>query len=825
MRKKLLFRSILFTACMTFLVACQTQDKSMTENIENVVNIEEVDKQDTEDQVENTEKEDNADMTEIAGIPIAPEGAITDQGDNKLLSTSDYQIVFSKLDDGYKVNLLSKSNQNVMFSQENMASIKVRSKGNDAFNEKIYSSPYETVNQTLYGYIAEGNVTTDHGSIFHVSDSYYIVSDNIFAMERTVKVTSSNEEDAGFSSIVSMASEQESPTYEDFEYFIPSILYKDAANIVPGAIASNLDVKTLYVKETRTGLPMVMARSKASGNGLALMHLQPEISVGNNPGGGSKGEINNDFMYGAIGLTMRPELSVNFIYPCTEAPYSYDAGQGYTSRYHEVEVDNSHSYKIGFIPSMEEKYTDAMIDSYKKAYQAEERYIADIDMEEIYEQNIEIFDKEYIEYTFEGNVTAAGLPWSLDLPNATNKQGVSLQMGFVGQQLPAGFQLYRYGLMNNNEEIKRKGENIVNLWASPSIQDSYFPIVWWDPSNSRYGGRNRSYPSFLRCMVDGMEGMLDAWRVAKAYGEDKSDWYDVIYKYAGNLVDVQNDDGSFYRAYKQDGTVETDESNKNTQGSSKLNTPIAVRFLAKMYECTGEVRFKEAALSAAEYSYHELYMGLGKYVGGTPDNPNTVDKEAAVYALYCFTSAYQLTQDEKYLKAAEHAAVSVMSWTYAYDFAVPNASSEDALMNPFIDGGVIGFSVIATGHSGADNYSAYTFYELFKMYVVTEDSFFFNAASLLENNTKLSTDYDGRVGYKYKALMPEATNVADFSFRSVGTWLPWSGVANIEPITKLYDTFGSMNIEDIDLNIQELQTLLNDYGCGGHPTKRNGGQK
>lgn len=186
-----------------------------------------------------------------------------------------------------------------------------------------------------------------------------------------------------------------------------------------------------------------------------------------------------------------------------------------------------------------------------------------------------------------------------------------------------------------------------------------------------------------------------------------------------------------------------------------------------------------------------------------------------MYALYDFLSAYQLSGDEKYMKAAEHAAVSTMSWTYVYDFAVPNRYSSDAALNPFADGGVIGFSVIATGHSGADNFSAYTFFDMFKMYILTEDEFYHSAALLLENDTKLSTDYDGKLGYKYSAMMPEATNVADFAFTSVGVWLPWSGVANIEPITMLEDAFGKMNIEDLTLDLNTMKTLLDEYGCGG----------
>ena len=517
---------------------------------------------------------------------------------------------------------------------------------------------------------------------------------------------------------------------------------------------------------------------------------------------------------------MLPEVSVDFVWPCTEGPNTYDAGQGQSRRYHEVKEGNSHDYKVGLIPLDEENYMDAMVESYKKAYLVSHPKIYDVNMEDIYQQNIDLFTSEYKEYKYNDKVVSAGFPWSIDLPSGVISQGYSFQMGFVGQQLPAGYQLYRYGLDHQNDTIKTQGKNIIDFWASSSVQSTYFPTVWWDPNVNASGGQRRNYPSFLRCMVDGMEGMLDAYRIASAYGENQQRWYDMVYKFGTILVAKQNEDGSFYRAYKTNGNVETDTSNNTFQGTSKLNTPIAVRFLAKMYELTKEEKFKDAALKAAEFAYQNLYLGLGKYVGGTPDNPNTVDKEASVYALYCFDSAYLLSGDSKYLKAAEHAAISTMSWTYCYDFKVPSQNEEDSKKNPFENGGVIGFSVIATGHSGADNFSAYAFYEMYKIYLLLKDSFYKEAALLLQNDTKLSTDYDGRMGYAYKAMMPEATNVADFSFKSTNTWLPWSGVANMEPITNLYETFGKMNIEDLEGSLDSQLNLLLAYGNGGNPIKR-----
>lgn len=756
-----------------------------------------------------------------SSLPDAPANSLSRDAEDFLLIGTGYRL---RLSGAGGVMIENANNGKVLFYQTEPATVKVRGKGSgigvETYKETTYSVAYTEVTTQKWGYRCVADIKTDSGSIFEVTDDYYLTDNGVFAMERSVQVTNAESADVGFASIVSLVNGSKSNCYDDFDYFIPSILYKDGEQVVSGAIASNLDLDRVWVKETRTGLPMVMAFHKTENYGLALAHIDTEISVGSSVGGGSKGEANDELQYGAVGLTITPQLSVDFVYPCTEGPTTYDSGSGMIARYHTVKAGNMHTYRVAMIPTEQDGYTDAMVDCYQKAYLAEDRYLADLDMEDIYEQTIEIFSEEYREYTYNGEVVAAGLPWALDLPDGENSEGVSFQMGFVGQQIPLAYQMYRYGLDNNDDDVKTKGLNILNFWAKIVNNASYFPTVWWDPQGNATGGSARNYPVFLRCLVDGMEGLLDAYRISEAYGEENSQWLAAVEKVASNLVDKQNEDGSFYRAYNRDGSVNTDTSNATYQGTSKLNTPIAVRFLAKMWEQTGDEKYKDAALAAASFSYDELYVKLGKYVGGTPDNPNTVDKEAAVYAMYCFDAAYQLSGEEKYLKAAEHAAVSTMSWTYVYDFAVPNSTANDVAKNPFANGGVIGYSVIATGHSGADNYSAYAFYEMYKMYLFTENEFYRKCALLLQIDTKLSTDYDGRVGYKYQAMMPEATNVADFAFKSVETWLPWSGVANVEPIANLYETFGVYNIQDIKLSVEEQLEILEQYGCGGNAIQR-----
>jgi hypothetical protein len=217
-----------------------------------------------------------------------------------------------------------------------------------------------------------------------------------------------------------------------------------------------------------------------------------------------------------------------------------------------------------------------------------------------------------------------------------------------------------------------------------------------------------------------------------------------------------------------------------------------------MYEYTGDKGYYDAAVKAADYCYNELYLNLGKYVGGTPDNPNVPDKEAAIFALYAFSAIYDMTGDEKYYPALEHAAVSAMSWTYTYDFAVPFATSTQYdKLNIFKEGNTAGWTIIATGHSAIDIFGASAYHEIFKQYLRSGNDSYLKVAGLLQNNNKKAMDLDGKWGYYYKGLCLEACNVADQIFYTAenGVWLPWISAAFMEPMIKMEETFG-----DYDLN-------------------------
>lgn len=676
--------------------------------------------------------------------------------------------------------------------------------------------PYSSVKASGNKLVCEATVTTDKGSVFRISDTYHVAS-GTFLVDRNISVTKASANEKGFATVYSLY-DVDKGKQANYDYFIPSIFYKDTIYLRSNAIMYSLGAVN-YVKETRCGTPIAMLRGKNDGYSAALVHVDPKISVASQQYKQAS-IIDNKQQYGSLGfvfdITRDNPVSVDYVYPAMETPVSYEIG-GTLRRYHTVSVGTTQKYTLGIVMTKADSYNDAMVDTYLSALALENPTISTVDQTQAYNANLELYDKLFLRYEGSDGKYSAGFPGATNVINRDWFDSISFQIGFIGAQTTIASEMVREGVKNKNTNLLNKGQDILNFWTSSWVYNDALPPSWWQPSSGSNGGSAINYPSFLRCMVDGAEGILNACMYAKGSSANYTQWEKAAVKIADFLVKNQNSDGSYYRAYNTNGTVCTDNSSPAYNGTSKLNTPVAVRFLCNMYEYTKDSRYRNAAIKAADYSYKELYLNAGKYVGGTPDNPNVPDKEASIYALYAFSSVYDMTGDEKYYPALEHAAVSAMSWVLTYDFAVPYSLSNgysylnntfDSL-NIFKNGGTAGWSFIATGHSMIDVFGSNAYYELFKQYLRSGNTGYQKVAGLLQNNAKKAMDLDGNSGYRYRAFCLEASNVSDQIFYTAenGVWLPWISAAFMEPMIQMEETFGGNDLYQLSKSYSRQQLL------------------
>ncbi len=234
---------------------------------------------------------DSTPMIGKSSLAAIPNECIVETQEEKRLIGNNHILAFRKTAEGFQTIIRHADHE--MFYQQFPARITVR--GNDTISagnyvEKEYVTAYQTVIQEKFGFRAIAEIQTEKSSTFIVEDKYTLLPEGIFVLFRDIKVVKAAPEDAGFASIVSFTSPLHSSSHRDYEYFIPSILYRNTSETRETAIAADLNVDQMYVKETRTGMPLAMIHEKSTRNTLTLMHYKPAIDVKENPGGGLPGD-------------------------------------------------------------------------------------------------------------------------------------------------------------------------------------------------------------------------------------------------------------------------------------------------------------------------------------------------------------------------------------------------------------------------------------------------------------------------------------------------------------------------------------------------------
>lgn len=517
-----------------------------------------------------------------------------------------------------------------------------------------YEAAYDSVEVNEQSLIMRGVIGTNYRSLIEFTDTYRPGTEpGSFEMSRSVTVTKAAEGDIGYNTIFGLVSDSEQ-NIEQFDMLAPGNWYGKNDNVVPSAIASDYSQDYFYIREMRLALPFFMMRNDLTGETLSIG--RPDA----NPVSGideTLGDwiVDESMDYGSLGIHKLVRPSLDFVYPGLEGEINYvNRGKPWVYRSHPVTEGASQQYTLMLQFSNTASYPEALNKEWRTFLELLNPQLKQVNVQAVYDNAIDLLDT----YTREYN-GVMGLPFKVDVPDG-EIGGSAMVMGFVGQQLPAAYQMIRYALKSENEELLDKGIQMVDMWATHSMTPSGLPKTWFEP----YWGDEGTFTSVdadMRTVSDGMEGAIDAYRVMLEHGKSKPEWLEFAEKYGDWLVDNQNEDGSYYRIYN---------FNSAPVHQGKFNTTNPIRFLVKLYRATGEEKYLNAAIKAGEYAYTNIYEP-SLYVGGTSDNNNTIDKEAGVMAMNAFLALYDATKEDKWVKALKGAADYSATWTFAWTYETP----------------------------------------------------------------------------------------------------------------------------------------------------------
>lgn len=186
--------------------------------------------------------------------------------------------------------------------------------------------------------------------------------------------------------------------------------------------------------------------------------------------------------------------------------------------------------------------------------------------------------------------------------------------------------------------------------------------------------------TYLRCVAEEHHALLRAYRSELEAGVEHDDWLAVARSFGEFLLEVQESDGSWRRAYAFDGTplVEPRAWFGRAELNQKSSTATAVPFLHELYRVTGEPRWRDAASGAALF-VAEHFVRRMKFNGGIHDSiyarAQLVDSESILFSLRACLAAGEMTGDADLRAAAVDAARILATWVYLWDVPLPPSST------------------------------------------------------------------------------------------------------------------------------------------------------
>ena len=645
---------------------------------------------------------------------------------------------------------------------------------------------YKTVQKSATGVDALAEIAYGSNVVFHVQD-HWSLTGAVLAVSRKVEVTGTAP--GGFDSSVEFLV---APPVEwtNVNFFIPGALYGDptydGANSAGGTL--NYAARRFIMREDILPAPMF---GISFSNGASVTMLDPA------PRGDTTEEetrlakpviIDSRLQFGSLGVwqTNNGPIAFGFTYPGTSD--SMGGGRGgppgrrYVRRYHPIEPGVVHTYQVSFRFGQNESFRDMTRNSWRWAWNTLNPPVHYIDIEQM--RRVLIDHLEANANTIDGR-TAMPFAISTLETNQVQWNYTMVAMGFVGKDIECADQLLREGDRDKTErgqKMRQTGLSIISslIQALPTVplQGAGYDLATGKPWT---GDHQEWVAPWLRNATEDMRVMMRAYRREKAQGHEHPEWIRWVKQYVDWLIPQQRADGSFPRRW----VAGSNEVAEPTGTSSYCPVPL----LVIMSEETGDGKYKEAAIRAAEYVWTN-FGTRGFFVGGASDNPNITDKEAGMLSMEAFLSLYDFTKDSKWLDRAQTAATFAESWIWIWTVPMP-MDADDAQLNWKKSAPAIGFQGITAMNPGSvDEYLDWAVPSYAKLYNLTKDPHYLDVARVLLHDTKSMVAIPGRQ-YDMRGLgwQQEGWRMGSGGGGRGSSghrfWLPWVSANHLYGITGL----------------------------------------
>ncbi len=651
----------------------------------------------------------------------------------------------------------------------------------------LYSQGYDSLKKDRGDVTGYGSLKVSKNLSFHFNDYWTILTDG-FQIEREVRVIGT--ERAGFASRI-MFTPSDVYTKNRTCLFVPGMIYGDAQFLPTSAIGGTDNFKgsktNIFIREDRMSAPLFGIYFTGSHHSLALLNPSPNGQTTEKESHNLLPTVLTDarFQFGSIGVQIEHgSLRIGYCYPGNEGEITYKGDiypgghlKQWRRRFHPVIDGFTHTYCIRIIVDSPDSFSSFYTEMWREAWK--------VLNPNINRQNISLIKRSILTALasqVELNGRYSGLPNWVDAykggVNFTDRKAV---LGFTGKNLESARFLLRGADEKWNRDsvdMRKKALNIIasflNIKMNPPAAtgfnlDNGAPVIALPHKKQIY----------LRSLGDGFKALAYAYLDEQRRGKVHKKWLNWMKKFAGWLLNQQNEKGGFPRSWQPSTGLVAEKST--------LSSYQAVPFLILLTQITGQSKYLDAAIKAAEVSWTSSQK-YGQFIGGTIDNPNVLDKEAATLSLEAYLLLYEHTGNKKWLVRSKTAANFAETWIYIWNVPMPIDESNH-LLQWKKGNSTVGLQLISTGHSLVDMYMAFNADEFAKLYRYTGDNHYLQVARILLHNTKAMTAISGRefdlrgAGWQQEhwSLAPPR------GFGLHRGWLPWVATSQLNGIYGIED--------------------------------------
>ncbi len=663
-------------------------------------------------------------------------------------------------------------------SQPRPVSLELQSPAGDIHQ---LATGYGTLRRSAAGIDARAEVR--HGGVVFAVDDRWSLSGAILSLRRTVRIT--GQAPGGFSSAIVLGVDR-SVGWHDVQYLAPGALYGDPTydgERSPGGTLNDA-ARQFVFREDLLPAPL-FALCFRNGASVSLLDPAPRGDSTVEETRLSRTEMTDArFQFGALGARQADGGAVEFgfWFPGQLRSYTGPAGGApeprWMRRYHPIAPHVVHGYEVRFRFARNESFRELTRNAWRWAWTTLDPAVTAIDVDLVRRVLTDHLAAQAA--TIEGRTA---IPFVLSTVSDQRQWNWTMAaMGFVGKNLECADQLLREGDRDPSERgqrMRRIGLAVISsmIQALPTVP---LQATGYDLANGRPWDHIWLAP-WLRNASEDMRVLMQAYRRERALGRPHPEWRNWVKAYVDWLLQQQRPDGSFPRRWKP-GTSEVVEP---TGTASYSPVPL----LVLMTEETGDARYQQAAIRAAEYVWSS-WGNRGLFIGGASDNPNITDKEAGMLSLEAFLSLDQATGDPKWLERAEAAADFAESWIWIWNLPMP-VDADDARLHWKKGVPTTGLQgITALGAGGVDEYLDWAVPSYARLYERTRDPHYLDVARLLLHDTKSMLALPGReydlkgVGWQQEHWRLGPGRLG----RGVGGhrfWLPWISANHLYGITGL----------------------------------------